>query len=60
MTEVSEGRRIASYGLLFLLLFCLVPFDSIGHDLASFSSSAGEYLKAIAATGAPPLKSNLF
>ena len=64
LTEVSEGRRIAFFCLLSLLLFCLIPVDQIGSNMSTnFSAlltNASEYLRVAAATGAPPLKSNLF
>jgi hypothetical protein len=60
VTEVSEGRVIAFLGLAFLLVFSIVPFDHIFQDMSSAISSAYDYIRVVAATGAPPLKASLF
>jgi hypothetical protein len=57
---VSEGRRIVLLGLVTLFFFALVPYEDIAHKLLTSLSSAAEYVRVIAVTGALPVENNLF
>jgi hypothetical protein len=57
---VSEGRRIVLLGLVTLFFFALVPYEDVAHKLFSSLSSAAEYIRVIAVTGALPIENNLF
>ena len=60
LTGISEGRRIVFYGLISLMLFCVIPFDQLEVALSSVFNGASEYLRVVAATGVPPVKGSLF
>jgi hypothetical protein len=60
LTEVSEGRRIAFLGLVALLFLTIVPYEHAIEVAQSTILSITEYLKVVAATGAPPIENKLF